>query len=178
MRSLDFDQLALRGDEQHAHLHAVVVGIEDLEVQLHRLHVEGHVLLRFPSHQLARLLLLDALDLDPLDDHVAAADGGHDLLALHVRRSERALDRFGDDAGIHHFTFDDGVGEQRHDRDLDQLRLLLGVIDDRDLDESRPDVQADRGFLSTEQCHGRRAERMRERNAWLGRGRASDGRFE
>ena len=179
---LGLDQLALGGDEQHAHLHAIVVGIEDLEVQLHRLHVEGHVLLRFPSHQLARLLLLDALDLDTLDDHVAAADGGHDLLAFHVRRGERALDRFGDDAGIHHLTFHDRVGEQRHDRDLDQLRLLLGVIDDRDLDESRPDVQADRGFLSTEQCHGRSARsgnerlaRERESQRWTMRDEA-DGR--
>ena len=60
---LRLDQLALGGDEQHAHLHAVGIGIEDLEVQLHRLHVERHVLLRFPAHQLARLLLLHALDL-------------------------------------------------------------------------------------------------------------------
>ena len=148
---LRFDQLALRRDEQHVHLDAVVVGIEDLEVQLHRLHVERHVLLRFPAHQLARLLLLHALDLDLLDDHVAAADGGHDVLALDVGGGERALNRFRDDARVHHFAFDDGVGEQWHDGDLDQLRLLLGVIDDRDLDESRPDVQADRGFLATEQ---------------------------
>jgi hypothetical protein len=81
---LGFDQLALGRDEQHAHLDAVVVGIEDLEVQLHRLHVERHVLLRFPAHQLTRLLLLHALDLDLLDDHVATAHGGHDLLALDV----------------------------------------------------------------------------------------------
>ena len=59
---LRFDQLALGGDEQDAHLDAVGVGIEDLEIQLHRLHVERHVLLGFPTHQLARLLLLDALD--------------------------------------------------------------------------------------------------------------------
>ena len=120
---LGLDQLALGGDEQHAHLHAVAIGIEDLEVQLHRLHVERHVLLRFPAHQLARLLLLHALDLDLLDDHVAAADGGDDLLRLDAGRGERALDRLGDDAGIHHFAFDDGVGEQRRDRDLDELRL-------------------------------------------------------
>ena len=75
---LRLDQLALGGDEEHAHLEAVGVGIEDLEVQLHRLHVERHVLLGFPAHQLARLLLFHALDLDFLDDHVAAADGGHD----------------------------------------------------------------------------------------------------
>ncbi len=60
---LRLDQLALGRDEQHAHLEAVGVGIEDLEVQLHRLHVERHVLLGFPTHQLARLLLLHALDL-------------------------------------------------------------------------------------------------------------------
>ena len=74
-------------------------------------------------------------------------------LRLHARGGERALDRFGDDAGIHDFALDDGVGEQRHDRGLDELRLLLGVIDDRDLDQSGADVEADRGFLATEQCH-------------------------
>ena len=76
---LRLDQLALGGHEQHAHVHPVGVGIEDLEVQLHRLHVERHVLFGFPAHQLARLLFLHALDLDLLDDDVAAADGGDDL---------------------------------------------------------------------------------------------------
>ena len=54
---LRLDQLALGGDEQHAHLDAVAVGIENLEVELDRFHVERHVLLGFPAHQLARLLL-------------------------------------------------------------------------------------------------------------------------
>ena len=76
---LRLDEFALGGDEQDAHVHAVAFGIEDLEVQLDRFHVERHVLLGFPPHQLARLLFLHALDLDLLDDHVAAADGGDDV---------------------------------------------------------------------------------------------------
>ena len=45
---LGFDQLALGGDEQHAHLEPFRIRVEDLEIQLDRLHVERHVLLSFP----------------------------------------------------------------------------------------------------------------------------------
>ena len=156
---LGLDQLALGGDEQHAHLHAVGIGIEDLEVQLHRLHVERHVLLRFPAHQLARLLLLHALDLDLLDDHVAAADGGDDLLASSRPAAASAL-------WIASATMPGSItspstmasASSGTTATLTSSGSLLGVIDDRDLDQARPDVEADRGFLATEQCHGRRAK--------------------
>ena len=53
----------------------VAVGIQDLEVELHVLHVERHVLLGLPADHLAGLRLLHAVHRDLLDDHVAAADG-------------------------------------------------------------------------------------------------------
>ena len=109
MRIFDSIEIALRGDEQDVHLVEVAAAIEDLEVELDRLHV-GHVLLGFPAHQLARLLFLDALGLDLLDDHVAAADGGDDVLGLDAGGVERGADRVGDDARVHHFALDDGVG--------------------------------------------------------------------
>ena len=108
---LRLDELSLCGDEEHAHLEPFGIGVEDLEVQLHRLHVEGHMLLRFPSHQLARLLLFDAFDLDFFDDDIATTDGGHDMLRLDSGRGQRRLDRFGDDAGVHDLALDNGVGE-------------------------------------------------------------------
>ena len=37
---------------------------------------------------------------------------------------------------------------------LVELGFAVAVIDDRDLDEARPDVEADRGLLATEECHG------------------------
>ena len=40
-----------------------------------------------------------------------------------------------------------------NDGDTDQLRLALGVVDHRDLDQARTDVEADRGFVATKQCH-------------------------
>ena len=151
-----FDQFALRGDEQDAHLEAVGVGIENLEIQLDRLHVERNVLLGFPAHQLARLLLLDALYLNFLDDDVAAADGGDDRLRRHTRFGERGLNRFGNDARVHHFAFDDRVGEQRRDRHANELWLALRMIDDSDLDQARADVETDGCLFPTEQGHGNR----------------------
>ena len=81
-RELRFHQLALGRDQQHLHLQAVAVGIEDLEVELDVLRIERHVLVRFPADHLARLGLLHPIHLDLLDDHVAPAHGDHDFLRL------------------------------------------------------------------------------------------------
>ena len=141
---------------KHAHLEAIGVGIEDLEIQLDRLHVERNVLLGFPSHQLARLLLLDALDLNFLNDDVASADGGDDRFRRHAGAGERGLNRLGDDARVHDFAFDDGVGEQRRDGHANELGLALRVVDDSDLDQARTDVETDGCLFPTEQGHGNR----------------------
>ena len=39
------------------------------------------------------------------------------------------LNRVGDDARVHDFAFDDRVGEQRRDRDANELRLALRMVD-------------------------------------------------
>src|SRR5262249_45924279 len=151
---LRFNQLALRCDEQHVHLHAVRVGIKDLEIQLHRLHVERAVLLRFPPHQLARLLLLHTLDGDLLDDHVATADGGHDVLRRDTRVAQCGLNRIGDDARVHDVAVDDCIGKQWRNRDSSQLRLTPRMIDHRDFDQPRANIETDGLLVPTEQTHG------------------------
>jgi len=52
------------------------IGIEDLEVELHVVHVEGTCLLGLPADDLAGLGLPHPVHGDLLDDHVPAADGG------------------------------------------------------------------------------------------------------
>ena len=92
------------------------------------------MLLRFPANELARLCFLHTVDLNFLDDHIASADGGHDSLPLDAGGGERGANRVGDDAGIHHFTFDDRIREQWRDGDLHELRIAATVIDDCYLD--------------------------------------------
>jgi len=150
---LAFDQIALGRDEQHAHLETIGVRIENLKVELDRLHVEGDVLLRFPANELTRLCFLHTIDLNFLDDHVASADGGHDTLALDAGGGERGTNRVGDDARVHHFTFDDRVCEQGRDRDLHELRIAATVIDDCYLDETGADIESDCRLLATEERH-------------------------
>ena len=108
------------------------------------------MLLGFPAHQLARLLLLDALDLNLLDDDVAAADGGDDMLGAGGRSIERDSYRVGDDSRIHDLALDDGVGWEHGDGDFDELRLAASMIDDGYLDESGADIESDCGLLATE----------------------------
>jgi hypothetical protein len=108
------------------------------------------------TDQLARLLLLHTVDLDLLDDHVAAAHGGDDGLGLRAGAGERGADRVGDDAGVHDLALDDRIREQRRDRHLHELGLAAAVVDDRDLDETGADVEADRCLLLAEERHGER----------------------
>ena len=118
------------------------------------------MLLGFPAHQLARLLLLHTLDLNLLDDDVAATDSGDDALdafQLDFGLLERVAHRVSDDRRVHDFTLDDRVGEQWRDRDLGQLGFGPAVIDHGYFDETRADVESDRRFLAAE-----------ERHVWLG----------
>ena len=133
---LGLDEVALGGDEEHAHLvAAVAVLVQNLEIELHRVDVR-YVLLRFPPHQLARLLLLDALGLDPLDDDVAAAYRGNDRLGIGVNRLDGAANDIRDQMRIHHFAFHDCIVGKRSDRNLDQFWSRLRVIDDGDLHQA------------------------------------------
>src|SRR3954468_8486205 len=111
------------------------------------------MLLGFPAHQLARLLFLDPLDLSFLDDHIAAADGGHDLLRLDAGTVQGGLDGLGDHAGVHDLALDDRVLHYRLDRDLRELRPLLRMIDNSHLDQTGADIEPDSRAFATEQCH-------------------------
>ena len=154
---LALDQFALGSHEQDVHLDAVRVGIQDLEVEFHRLHVERHVLLGFPAHEFARLLLLHALDLDFLDDHVASTNCRHHGLGRHARSGQTAGNGFGHNAGIHDLPLDDGVGEERRDCHLDELGLRLGVINHGHLDQAGTDIETHCGLLATEKRHAETA---------------------
>ncbi len=160
---LGLDQLALGRHQEHAHLGVRAVRVENLEVEFHRFHIEGHVLLGLPAHQLAGLGLLHAFDLDLLDDHVAATDRSHHVLAGDAGLLQAGGDRIGHDPGVHNFAFDDGVRQKRRDRHPNQLGLRLAVIDHRDLDQAGSDVESDGCLLATEKRHrevrGRRAGR-------------------
>ena len=152
-RLLVLDQLPLGGHQEHRHLEAFAVGIEDLEVELDVVHVEGDVLLGLPADDLAGLAFLHPVHRDLLDDHVTAAHGRDDLLGLDAGGGEQALDGLGHDAGVHDLALDDGVVHHGRERDLGEHRLARAVIDDDELDQPAADVQADRGPFPTEKSH-------------------------
>ena len=97
-RHLVLDQLPLGGDQQHRHLEPLAVRIQDLEIELHVLHVERNVLLGLPADHLAGVRLFHPVHLDLLDDHVAPADRDHHLLGLDPGRGQETLDGIRDDA--------------------------------------------------------------------------------
>ena len=151
---LRLDQLALGGDEEHAHVETIAVGVQHLKVQLHGVHVEGHVLFCLPAHQLTCLLLLDPFHLNLLDDDVAAAHRSHELRRLQTGCDERLPDGVDHNPVIHDLTLDDGRIVERGDDDLDQFRGGAAVVNDHGLDEPGADVEPDADFLPAEKRHG------------------------
>ena len=111
------------------------------------------MLLGFPPHELACLLFLDALGLDLLYDHITSADGGHDVLRLHVSGIESCTNCIGYDAGIHDLAFDDRIGLQLGDGNLYELRRSLSMVHYCDLDEARTDIETYCRFLTAEERH-------------------------
>ena len=152
-RHLVVHQLALGGHQEDGHLQAVALGIEDLEVELHVVHVEGHVLLGLPADDLAGLGLLHPVHADALDDDVAAPHGGHDLLALDARRGEEPPDGVGHQPRVHDLALDDRVVHDRRVGHLREHRLPAPVVDDHELDEPAPDVEADGRPFPPEKRH-------------------------
>jgi hypothetical protein len=150
-RQLVVHQLALGRHQKDGHLQPVALGVEDLEVELDVVHVERHVLLGLPADHLARLGFLHPVHCDLLDDHVAAADGGHDLLGLDAARGHEAADRVGDQALVHDLAFDDGVVDDFRRGDLREDRLAAPMRDLHELDQPAADVQGHGGLLPTEQ---------------------------
>ena len=110
---LRFDQLALGRHQQHLHLQAIGIGIEDLEVEFDTFRIEGDVLVGLPADHLAGLRLLHSVHGDLLDDDVAAADGNHHVAGLDLQSREQVPDSVSHQGGIHHFAFDDGVVGER-----------------------------------------------------------------
>ena len=124
---LVLDQLALGRDQQHRHLETFAGRIQDLEIELDVVHVEGDVLLGLPSDDLARLRFLHAVHRDLLDDHVAAAHGGDELFGLDAGRGKQPLDRLGDDPGVHDFAFHDRVIHDLGEGDLGERGAVAAV---------------------------------------------------
>ena len=147
------DQLPLGGHEEDGHLEAFAIRIEDLEVEFDVVHVEGDVLLGFPADLLAGLAFLHPVHRDLLDDHVAAADGRHDLLGLDPGGREQAPHGIGDDAGVHDLALDDGPVHHGRERHLREHRLARAVVNDDELDQPAANVQGDRGPFPTKKSH-------------------------
>src|SRR6185503_20915774 len=108
-RHLVLNQFTFGGDQKHGHLEPFAGGIQNLEVELDVLHIEGNVLLRLPTDHLAGFSLAHAIHRDLLDDHVASTHRDHDLLGLDSCGSHQALDRVGHDPGVHDHNLDDRV---------------------------------------------------------------------
>ena len=147
------DQLALGGHEEHGHLEPFGLGVEDLEIELHVVHVERNVLLGLPADDLAGLGLLHPVHRDLLDDHVAPADGGDDLFRLDARGGHESLDRFGHEGGVHDLALDDGIVHDGGERDLGEDRSARGMGDRDELDQAAADVEADRRRIAPEESH-------------------------
>ena len=152
-RQLVLHQLALGGHQEHGHLEPFRLGIQDLEIELHVVHVERHVLLGLPADHLAGLGLFHPVHGDLLDDHVPAADGADDLLGLDAGGGHEPLDGLGHDGRVHDLALDDGVVHHRGERDLGQDRPARGVRDRDELDEAAADVEADRRRIAPEESH-------------------------
>ena len=132
----------------------VSVRIQNLEVEFDRFHIERHVLFGFPPHQLTCLRLFDAFDRDLFDDHIATADGRHELFRLDPGRLKRLANGICDDRVVHHFTFNDGGIVEWCDDHLRQFRDAARVVHDDRFHESGSDIKTDGQFLSTEERHG------------------------
>ena len=119
------------------------VRIEDLEVELHVGHIERHVLLGFPPNDLAGIGFFHPVHLDLLDDHIAAADRGDDRFALDAGGLEQTPNSLRNQAGVHDFALDDGVGGDFRCRDLSQLGFAPPMVDDHEFDDTGADIEAD-----------------------------------
>jgi hypothetical protein len=169
---LVLDQLALGRHQVHGHLEPLTLGVQDLEVQLHVVHVEWNVLLGLPADHLAGVGFLHPIHRDLLDDHVAAADGGYDVLGLDAGRRQALLDGLGHDTGVHDFPLDDRVVTDRGKRDLRQYRTTSGVRDGNELDQAATDVQPDGRCLAPEESHT--CPQVEEASRYRGGLRATD----
>jgi hypothetical protein len=147
------DQLALGRHQQDLHLQTVLVGIQDLEVQLDALDVERHMLLGLPPNHLTGIGLLHPIHLDLLDDHVVPADAGDHVEPLHTHLLEEPSDRVRHEPVVHDLALDDGIGKQRSHGHPRHLRLVAGVVHLDHLDEAGPDVQAGGSPSAPEESH-------------------------
>jgi hypothetical protein len=147
------DELPLGRHQEDRHLGTRPLGIQDLEVQLHALHVEGHVLVRLPPDQLARIGLTHPIHLDLLDDDVVTAHRGHHVLPGDAGGVNDGADGLGHQDRVHDLALHDGVCHQRAGGDPRDLRIAPGVVHDHQLDEAAPDVEARCDLASAEESH-------------------------
>ena len=139
------DQVLLRGDEQDLHLALVVAAAEDLEVEVHLVHVERDVLLRLPADLLVELLAAHRGQAHLLHDHRVTRHRRGDVLRLDLAVLDRLADRLGDRARVQERALHDRLGGHVRHAEMRQLESaradLLRQLDG--LDRRRSDVEAD-----------------------------------
>src|SRR5688572_10921984 len=147
------DQLALGGDQQNLHLRPFAFRIQNLEVEVHVLHVEWHVLLGLPTNHFTSIVLAHAIHRNRFDNDVVTANRGDDIRLLNTSAVDDSSYGFRNQYRIHHFTFNDGIRYERTRSHLHDLRLGFAVIHHNQLDESRTDVEAGRHACASEKTH-------------------------
>ena len=139
------DQVLLRRDQQDLHLAVVVAAAEDLEVEVHLVHVERDVLLGLPADLLVELLAAHRGKAHLLHDHRVPRHRGGDVLRLDLPVVDRLADRLGDRARVQERALHDRLGGNARDAEMRQLEAAGAALHrelDR-LDRGRSDVEPD-----------------------------------
>ena len=133
------------GDEEHIHLPLGVARLEDLEVQIDFVHIEGDVLLRLPANLFVELFPRHLGQRDLLHDHRVATHGRGDVLALDLRRLDRLANCVGDRTRVQERPlYDRFVWELSHTEVRELEVSVLATARELDgLDRRRTDVETD-----------------------------------
>src|ERR1700730_16952282 len=145
-RGVVVDHVLLGGYQEHVHLPRAAVAVgrrQDLDVDVHVLHVEGDVLLRLPLDALLQLLLGHAGHRDLLDDHAVAGHADGHVAVLQLVLIEDLLDRLDDRAGVHQRSVHDRLRRKRgHPECLEDV-AALGLLELDQLHGGGADVETE-----------------------------------
>jgi hypothetical protein len=78
--------------------------------------------------------------------------GGHDRFALYAGGLEQTPNGLRNEARVHDFTLDDGVGRDFGCRDFTEFWFAAPVVDDHEFDDPGADIQTDRGFFAAKKA--------------------------
>ena len=135
--------LPLGGDEHHIHAVGLVVVVEDREVQIDVVDVEGNVVLGLVRERFAQRVGVLARQVHAAHDHGVAGNGGGDEVALDLVLVQELADRLTHGPLVDDRTVDDGLLGQLGHSEMSQLEgqfTLRGSQRDH-LDRMRPDIQ-------------------------------------